>query len=277
MEIRHWLSPQIVVLRVALLVIVAVLTTPWTSKAAEVTFLHLGHQTLEYVVTIDEVNRASGTQLLAAALGLIIAVPPADIKIDVGGPDRSDFVVDLTTSEKARIEMTAVLGNVEAATALSYTTFDSRTRKYAVRLLWDRIGKMKNNHGFLIEHPNALARLVSSLAREVYGTLKMFNEDRARRSNGAPDAFVVRDSYLASAKTLSRIIAHKKFVILAPQDQKDFRDAASAEFKSALNWQEIAESRRTSQAERVGALDAVPTAKVFLFTSRCEKMFLNAR
>ena len=271
MEFKRWISAGPGFLLALLFEIVAVISMLSTARAADnVTYLEAsGPSNLEYVVTIDEFTRASGGQLLAAAVGLVVEVPPADFRVSTGSIDRFDFVIDLTTSDRKMVEMTSTLGVAGASSALAYTVFDARTGRYAVRLLWDRIGKMRNARGYLIEHPYALARLVSSIAREVYGNLRILNESRNRKAYGTENADSIRDAYLASAKTLSRIVAHKKFKLLDPRDQRDLKAAASAEFQSAIQWESVAESRRVKANES--------ESNVVRFLSRCEVMFRSPK
>lgn len=241
-----------------------------SAQAADVIALKMkskkAPQILEFVVAYDQTNPDAVFKILTPAIVSLIGASSPDLTVKRGSKG-FDFIIDISSSQLAESEMASHLTPAEAKSVKFYTFFDSHFDRWVVRLLWDRLTDARNVHGQRMDHPRALALVVTALTHEVFGALPIRLEKGFAKS-GNLSASGRRDAYFASAAALDRLAARPSFENLSESEQKQILEAHAAELAEASTWSQIV-SRDSGQF----VTSELKPKIVSLFEGRCEALF----
>lgn len=248
---------------------------------------------LTYRVAWDP-RQTSVTEVLSPALGLVHAVAPAGFTLAVGGGSTPDFIIEVTDSKKARIDIEThrAQGVILSSTADAYTIVLAEHPRgpFIVRLLWDRLTTV-DVQGQAVERSDAFIRVVAALVHEIYGNVRSFNAkanlllDPSHRYSDKyqkfDQAFFELRAFQAGIEALQRLSDLGKRIGLPEKMLGDIRSATLRETAALAGWQEYESKLRAEQSAVVEAghiKSVIPLGTVpDLSGKRCEMLFRSTK
>lgn len=112
--------------------------------------------------------------IVSAAMRLVSAASRPAFKVVPAEGQRADFTIQVSDSSTVSREYSVQFSHDLATDIEAYTftlTNHLRRRPVVLRLLWDRL-MYEINNGVQIERPDSFARLIATLAHEIYGNVR---------------------------------------------------------------------------------------------------------
>lgn len=129
---------------------------------------------MTYVI-FSRVQGSSIEKILLPAMDLIRQSSPPFFKIEKQVDHRLDFnlMIEIVDSKQEAKNLPGFRDSdflfSESTTSSSWSV--GTRGPYVVRIVWDRVMNEENRDGLRVERPDAFARLLVSLAREIYGNV----------------------------------------------------------------------------------------------------------
>lgn len=219
---------------------------------------------LHYEVEFHEVDKEKASVILIPALMFARESGPSNFSvhssIGVSAGVTPDFIVRVTTSERAQDSMRSTIGYTDSLYVDSYTAIENS--RPVVYLLWDRLHFREVSEG---EIAHVYTRMIAALVRQIYGALPALYEIRQRSVSNEFlqlkfQQEIFRRSHLAASVALSRLIAGPLFSSMTEQEKIEIEEAQEREERVAQSWVRFEKSSKGS-------------AKIFALPSRCELSF----